>query len=101
MQKCFECHFCIHITLTHPHVHPPTDHIKYHSLMRIVPEKYRKPPSYCRSICADRVMKISSKASQLHGRKDGFKKRKKTSKRSENDLLLLSNYRNKNIPTGT
>lgn len=33
--------------------------------------------------------------------RDGFKKRKKNTERSEKDLLLLSNYRNKNIPSGS
>lgn len=82
---------------------PPTTHKiqNYHKIINLVPVNYQKPPSYCRSICAGRNMKRSSKAKHMHERKDGFKKRKKILKRSDKDLLLLSNYRNKNIPTGT
>lgn len=82
------------------HLHAPRG-CKYHKSIHLVPEKYIKPPSYCRSLCAGRFMKSSSKTTHKHDRKDGFKKRKKTRKRSEKDLLLLSTYRNKHIPAGT
>jgi hypothetical protein len=47
-------------------------------------------------------MKRSKKTTHLHDRKGRHKKRKKTDKkRSQKDQLLLSNYRNEYIPSGT
>lgn len=74
----------------------------FHKTINLVPEKYINPPSYCRSyLCTDRFMKSNFKNKHLHEQKDGFKNKKKIKKKSEMDLFLLNNYKNKNIPRGT
>lgn len=102
---CFIFYFCFWL-LIECHIHTSTKSKTssiptYHKIINLVPEKYIKPPSYCRSLCTDRFMKSNFKTKHMHERKDGFKKRKKLRQKSEADLLLLRNYRNKNIPKGT
>lgn len=93
-------HFCI---CTHPST-PTQKYIRHENCVikiALVSERHAiKQPAYCRSLCSDRFMKSSFKAKHMHDRNDGFKKRKKTRKRSERDLHLLRSYRN-NIPSGT
>lgn len=73
-------------------------HVNSIQIINLVSENYVKQPSYCRSLCSNKVLTSSSKSKHMHERKDGYKKRKKPKIRSERDLLLLRNYRNKNIP---
>lgn len=111
---CFWMRFCLlnvtlHIctktqipTHTHKQSNQNTPSYKFHINHKTpVRENYVKQPSYCRSLCSNKVLKSSSKSKHMHGRKDGFKKRKKPKIRSDRDLLLLRSYKNKNIPTGT
>src|SRR4051812_3443526 len=77
---------------------PPPRQTSIIKLINLVSEKHIKQPAYCRSLCSDRYTKISLKADYVHGRKGGYWKVKITKKRSEQDLKLLSSYRNKHIP---
>lgn len=85
-------------TKTRTNTQTSTRHVNFIQIINLVRENYVKQPSYCRSLCSNKVLNSSSKSKHMHERKDGYKKRKKPKIRSEWDLLLLRNYRNKKIP---
>lgn len=93
------CH--LYKTRTHTLKSSPTSKIFSPKIIIPVRANYVKQPGYCRSLCRNNMLTVSSQNNHVHDRKDGFKKRKKAKHRSEKDLLLLRNYKNKNIPTGT